>query len=137
MRAFVEAVIAYTGAEKVDIISHSMGVTLARRIIKGGYVSSDNINVGDALTDKVDTFLGIAGGNYGLATCYGPSELLFPCCNDKNGFYPGLYKDHGLADYLDELNQDGTREGNYIVSMLSTYDDVIMFGDLVFGRYTS
>lgn len=36
LRAFVEAVIAYTGAPQVNIISHSMGVTLARKVIKGG-----------------------------------------------------------------------------------------------------
>lgn len=36
MRAFVEAVIAYTGTSKVNIIGHSMGVTIGRKIIKGG-----------------------------------------------------------------------------------------------------
>ena len=36
LRAFTEAVIKYTGAEKVDIIGHSMGVTFGRRVIKGG-----------------------------------------------------------------------------------------------------
>lgn len=36
MRAFVEAVIEYTGAPKVNIIGHSMGVTIGRKVIKGG-----------------------------------------------------------------------------------------------------
>ena len=36
VRKFIEAVIAYTSAAKVSIIAHSMGVTLARRAIKGG-----------------------------------------------------------------------------------------------------
>jgi len=36
IRKFIEAVIDYTGAEKVDIIAHSMGVTLTRAVIKGG-----------------------------------------------------------------------------------------------------
>jgi triacylglycerol esterase/lipase EstA (alpha/beta hydrolase family) len=36
MRAFVEAVLAYTKAPKVIIIGHSMGVTIGRKIIKGG-----------------------------------------------------------------------------------------------------
>lgn len=36
LRAFVEAVIKYTGAPKVNIIGHSMGVTLGRKVIKGG-----------------------------------------------------------------------------------------------------
>jgi triacylglycerol esterase/lipase EstA (alpha/beta hydrolase family) len=36
VRAFIEAVKQYTGAEKVDVIGHSMGVTLARKAIQGG-----------------------------------------------------------------------------------------------------
>lgn len=36
VRKFIEAVLDYTGAEKVDIIAHSMGVTLTRAAIKGG-----------------------------------------------------------------------------------------------------
>ena len=35
-RKFMDAVFAYTGAEKINVISHSMGVTLARGAIKGG-----------------------------------------------------------------------------------------------------
>lgn len=38
LRAFTEAVMKYTGAEKIDVVSHSMGVTLGRRVIKGGLV---------------------------------------------------------------------------------------------------
>jgi triacylglycerol lipase len=36
IRAFVEAVIKYTGVPKVNIIGHSMGVTIGRKVIKGG-----------------------------------------------------------------------------------------------------
>lgn len=36
MRAFVEAVLAYTGSPQVSIVTHSMGVTIGRKIIKGG-----------------------------------------------------------------------------------------------------
>jgi triacylglycerol lipase len=119
LRAFTEAVIAYTGASKIDIIGHSMGVTLGRRVIKGGRVNSDSFDLGVALTNKVDAFVGIAGANWGLTTCY---ELpMYQTCNNNNGFYPGYMAGPvGLSDYLSELNNDKTREGSFVASILST-----------------
>ena len=35
-RKFIEAVLEYTKAEKVNVIAHSMGVTLSRGALKGG-----------------------------------------------------------------------------------------------------
>ena len=32
----------YTGAKQINIISHSMGVTLARKVILGGYINADD-----------------------------------------------------------------------------------------------
>ena len=99
-------------------------------------MSSDSIDLGASLTDRVDTFVGIAGANYGLAACY--ADILDDTCNKKNGFYPGYaIGPMGLSDYLQELNDDKTREGSYVASILSTFDDLILFGDLVYGRYTS
>ena len=70
VRKFIEAVKAYTGAAKVDIVTHSMGVTLARKAILGGY-ATDSLEggqyyIGPSLTSSVDTFVGIAGANLGL-----------------------------------------------------------------------
>lgn len=42
LRKFVDAVFEYTKAREIDVISHSMGVTLTRRIIKGGLHFDDN-----------------------------------------------------------------------------------------------
>lgn len=72
LRAFTEAVISYTGATKIDIIGHSMGVTLGRRVVKGGIVNAapNPFNLGPSLASKVDTFIGIAGANFGLYSCY-------------------------------------------------------------------
>jgi triacylglycerol esterase/lipase EstA (alpha/beta hydrolase family) len=36
MRAFVESVLAYTNASQVNVIGHSMGVSIGRKVIKGG-----------------------------------------------------------------------------------------------------
>ena len=37
IRKFIEAVLEYTGADEIDVISHSMGVPLSRRALKGGW----------------------------------------------------------------------------------------------------
>lgn len=42
MRNFIEAVLKYTKSEEIIVISHSMGVSLARKVIKGGS-SEDHI----------------------------------------------------------------------------------------------
>jgi triacylglycerol lipase len=49
-----------------------MGVTLGRRVIKGGVVSEaeNPFDLGPSLASKVDTFIGIAGANWGLTTCF-------------------------------------------------------------------
>jgi phage-related protein len=139
LRQFTEAVLAYTGAPKIHVISHSMGVTLARRVIKGGQVNADATpyNLGPSLAGKVDTFIGIAGANYGLVNCY-LIPLSFPTCNQLNGFYPGdMYGVQGLSQYLKELNNDQIKEGDNVFAIFSTSDDLISYGDVVYGQYTS
>jgi triacylglycerol lipase len=73
IRAFVEAVLAYTKAPYVDIISHSMGVTIARKVAQGGTATDQRYgtyNVGPSLKAKIRNFVGIAGGNLGLTACW-------------------------------------------------------------------
>lgn len=139
LRKFTEAVLAYTGAEKFNAIGHSMGVTLGRRVIKGGDVKGDPTpyNVGPSLAGRVDTFIGIAGACYGLINCV-LMPLAFPTCNKVNGFYPGdALGTGGLSTYLKELNDDPTKEGDHVYALFSTSDDLIGYGDIVYGRYTS
>jgi len=136
IRAFVRAVLAYTGADKLDLISHSMGVTLARKAIQGGKLEGRDL--GPPLTDRVDTFVGIAGANQGLTACFWARSV--PTCSAKNGFYPGYLTFFGLtgvSDFLADLNARPGLDGDYVYSIWSRADQVIGFGDLVYGQYTS
>lgn len=142
IRAFMEAVLAYTGASKIDVIGHSMGVTLCRKAIKGGWAydaaAGGWYNLGPSLTSQVDAFVGIAGGNQGLANCYlSPTT---PTCNDENGFYPGYlwygWGPYGVSDLIVDLNQSTGYEGDYRFSIWSTADQVIGYSCLVYGVNT-
>ena len=108
MRAFVEAVIAYTGEKHVNIISHSMGVTIARKVVKGGVAydhSAGGYDLGPSLQRKVKSFIGIAGGNLGLATCL--NTPILPACSTRDGFFPGATVISPPSEYLNDLNKNG------------------------------
>jgi triacylglycerol lipase len=143
LRAFIQAVKAYTGATKVDIIAHSMGVTMARKAIKGGS-GNDSLdggayNLGSSLTSSVDTFVGISGANRGLTSCYysGPTT---PTCGSTNGFYPGYLigfsGPYGVSSFLVDLASSSHYEGSFVYSMWSSVDEVIGYGTIVYGTST-
>jgi triacylglycerol esterase/lipase EstA (alpha/beta hydrolase family) len=143
LRAFIQAVKAYTGAAKVDIVCHSMGVTLARKAIKGGTAydsaAGGSYSLGASLTSSVDTFVGIAGANRGLTACYtsGPTT---PTCSDVNGFYPGYLigftGPYDVSDILVDMNSTSHYEGSFVYSIWSSADEVIGFGTIVYGAST-
>lgn len=141
IRTFIQAVKNYTGAQKVDVIGHSMGVTLGRKAIKGGNAYDQaygNYNLGDSL-NYVDTFVGIAGANRGLTSCY-YSGTGVPTCNDVNGFYPGYIfwgaGPYGVSNFLTELNNNPTKEANNVYSIWSSADQVVGYGCIVYGENT-
>lgn len=135
LRNFVEAVLAYTGAEKIDVITHSMGVTLGRKVIKGGVPKGSTSSLGAPLTDKVDTFLGLCGGNLGLTNCYAFADT-FATCNAVNGYFPGTVDSSDMSEYMMDLFEDSTREGQHVYSLWSTADTLIGYGNIVWGKYT-
>jgi hypothetical protein len=143
LRAFVLAVKAYTGATKVDIVTHSMGETLGRKIIKGGpgndSLAGGAYNLGSALTSSVDTFVGIAGANRGLVACYNSGPVT-PTCGSTNGFYPGYliggFGPYGVSSFLVELANASHYEGTYVYSIWSSADEVIGYGTIVYYEST-
>lgn len=86
---FIDDVKAYTGSTQVDVISHSLGVTMGLEALRqnGLYASTRR-------------FIGIGAGMRGLASCYsaGYANPALPVCGSANwfnssvfGFYPGSW----------------------------------------------
>ena len=87
---FIEAVQAYTGSQQVDIVSHSLGVTIAR----------ETMRLYPSLARDVVAFVGIAGGNHGTTVCRGIDTVYYGC----NEIVPG-------SSWLAKLNgPDGSLE---------------------------
>ncbi len=85
---FITDVLAFTGKTQVDVIGHSMGVTVGLHAIERY-----------ALQSKLRRFIGISGGMRGLSVCpsVGYANPLYPVCGSQNifdsdtfGYYPTL-----------------------------------------------
>lgn len=86
-----------------------MGVTLGRKIIKGGTATDHNLtssyDVGASLKSRVKSFIGLAGANYGLTACWSASS--YATCNSQDGFYPGATAFSTPSIFLNNLNSGG------------------------------
>jgi pimeloyl-ACP methyl ester carboxylesterase len=66
---FIEAVQAYTGSPQIDIVAHSLGVTLTRKLMA----------TYPKLAKDVVAFVGIAGANHGTTVCRGLETTYYGC----------------------------------------------------------
>jgi hypothetical protein len=87
---FIEAVQWYTGSAQVDIVAHSLGVTITRRLMQ----------LYPSLAHDVAAFVGIAGANHGTTVCRGIDTSYYGC----NEIAPG-------TPWLAQLNAAGETYG--------------------------
>jgi pimeloyl-ACP methyl ester carboxylesterase len=120
LRWFVHAVLDYTGANRVDIVGHSLGVTLARAWMKQ-----------DHAWHLVRRLVAIDGPNHGIINC-SPSPLNYWQAPPNGGFTPDspVCLEYGAADtpFLRWLNEPNETPGptRYLVIRNADTDFVYM-----------
>ena len=90
LRQFVRAVLTFTGAKRIDIVAHSLGVVVARE-----WMLQDNAY------DKVRALVAIDGPNHGIVDC-SPSPTNIFQLPSGGGFTPN-------SAVCDELGSDHTQ----------------------------
>lgn len=123
VRDFINAVKSYTGKSQVDVIAHSMGVTVGIHGIDYG-----------SLWGSVRRFIAISGGLRGLASCYwaGYANPAITTCGSQNvfdsnvfGFFPPI-----APGYNPKLDDGGYRDkpsgkATQFYSLRAGYNDQI------------
>jgi pimeloyl-ACP methyl ester carboxylesterase len=103
LRAFVHAVLEYTGARQIDIVAHSLGVTLAREWMRE-----------DHAYRLVRRFVAVDGPNHGIVDC-SPSPLNYWQLPELGGFTPdsAICQEYGSPDtpLLSRLNRGSETPG--------------------------
>jgi triacylglycerol esterase/lipase EstA (alpha/beta hydrolase family) len=120
LSAFVDRVLAATGAPKVDIVGHSQGGMMPRDYLK---------NLGGA--PKVNLLVGLSPSNYGttldgLTSLYLPLAGLIPGLSFSTFGAPSFDQQFVGSSFLTALNQGGdTVPGVKYVVIESRYDEVV------------
>lgn len=114
--AFIQAVRQYTGSSKFTLVTHSLGVTLARKTLK----------VHPELRPHLLAFVGIAGANHGTSLCPPGSETLIVSCNeialgtqwlkDLNGS-SGQDETYGPARWMTVYDNTGLGDPSYLTAL--------------------
>ena len=120
LRAFVHAVLDYTGAKRVDVVGHSLGVTLTRAWMKQ-----------DHAWHLVRRLVAVDGPNHGIINC-SPSPLNYWQAPNLGGFTPDspVCLEYGAAEtpFLTWLNEPNETPGptRYLVIRNADTDFVYM-----------
>uniref|UniRef100_A0A0M3JP96 Triacylglycerol lipase n=1 Tax=Anisakis simplex TaxID=6269 RepID=A0A0M3JP96_ANISI len=109
------AVRQYTGT-RVDVIAYSMGSPIARKAILGGNCVDSRDILGPPLTELIDTFLSVAGANYGSSLCF--VAIPIGTCNKRTGLFC-------KSTFLKDINAQSKYEGAFVFSIFSTADDKV------------
>lgn len=71
---------------------------------------------GPPLTELIDTYLSVAGANYGIITCFIPIPV--GACNRRTGL-------HCRSTFLQDINGQIAYEGIFIFSIFSDSDEKV------------
>jgi triacylglycerol lipase len=105
LSAFVDGVLARTGASRVDIVGHSQGGMMPRYYVK---------NLGGAA--KVDDLVGLAPSNHGTTNALAPYAIGCPACQEQAAGSP----------FLTALNAGDETPGDVSYTQIETkYDEVV------------
>jgi pimeloyl-ACP methyl ester carboxylesterase len=119
LRVFVQAVLAYTGAKQVDIVGHSLGVTLAREWMREDHASR-----------LVRRLVAIDGPNHGIVDC-SPSLANYWQVPALGGFTPqsAICQEYGSPDtpFLSRLNGSGETPGSTRVLVIRNADTSFVY----------
>lgn len=128
VRALIVAVRLYTG-RAVDVIGYSLGVPVSRKAILGGRCVDTGEDLGAPLTKFVDTYVGVAGPNHGIALQVGGIQIpgcvfsIIPVCNQRTGLYSGFCPSE--SEFLQDINRVMGYEGENRFSIYSRADQTV------------
>ena len=127
LRAFVKAVLQYTGAKQVDIVAHSLGVTLTREWIRQ-----------DRAYHVVRRFVAVDGPNHGIINC-SPSPLNYYQLPASGGFTPdsAVCQEYGSPDtpLLSQLNHGSETHGSTRVLVIRNADKSFVYFSVLDGVF--
>jgi pimeloyl-ACP methyl ester carboxylesterase len=119
LRRFVHTVLEYTGARQVDIVAHSLGVTLTREWLRE-----------ERAFHLVRRFVAIDGPNHGIVNC-SPSPLNYYALPASGGFTPdsAICQEYGSPDtpLLSRLNRGSETHGSTRVLVIRNADTSFVY----------